>query len=413
MRRLSDLRRDAKLTQEQFVVSFGLMAEELDVAASVTVRQLRRWEGPNPPLPQPTQQVVLEAMLGVPLEEMGFDVPPQRRTTGEEVQRRQFVIDVAAVAGAAVLPRPGGRRVGASDVERLRETAVGLYRIDHTQGGAAARAHAVRLLGRIDRNLTQGSYLERVGRELHALVGTVHSHLAWLDHDGGQPAAARAACTEALASARLVGDRLLEIRALDALSLLAVEQGRPWEAVAASRASGDLARTAGARVRTIVSLRQARALGTAGDHAAARRALTQALRWQERSDTDTDAPAWTAYSGQREVDYATAAWYVDAGHPGHAVPFLRSVLAQLSDGYSRNRALYRARLAEVLLAAGEVEEACAEAISSAEAAQGMTSARLAERLRTVATVAEQVDTAAARDCVERLRGLGVTAGRRA
>ncbi len=90
------------------------------------------------------------------------------------------------------------------------------------------------------------------------------------------------------------------------------------------------------------------------------------------------------------------------------MPFRRSALTQLGAGYSRNAALYRARLAEVLLVAGEVEEAAAEARAAATSARGMTSARLTDRLRTVASAAGRIDTAAARDCAEQLRVLEFT-----
>ncbi|MGC0314564.1 tetratricopeptide (TPR) repeat protein [Kitasatospora acidiphila] len=218
---------------------------------------------------------------------------------------------------------------------------------------------------------------------------------------------------EALTSARLVGDRLLEVRSLDSLSLLAVERKRPWEAVAAANAAWDLAEAyGGPKVRAVVSLRQARAQLAAGDQSAARRALSQAMAWHDRSDNDGDAPPWTAFAGQVEVDYATAAWHVETGQPACAIPFLRSAVRQLSPTYSRNAALYRARLAEVLMKAGEVEEACSEAVASAEAAQGITSARLGDRLHAVASWAAMIDTAASRDCVEQLRVLGVAAKKR-
>ncbi|MFD7906418.1 hypothetical protein ACFV4G_29770 [Kitasatospora sp. NPDC059747] len=400
------------------MAAFSKMAKRMAIDAAVSVRQLRRWESPDPPLPHPGQQVVIEAMLGVPLSELGFAVPLERARGGlmsghhEDVHRRQFVVEVGAILGATVLPAARGRRIGASDVQLLQSQVSGLYAIDHSQGGQVAQKAALQVLRQVEKAMTDGSYLERIGRELHVLSGTLHSHLGWIEFDAGRPAQARAACTEALTSARLVGDPLLEVRALDKLSMLAVEQRRPWEAVAAANAAGKLAQTHGSpKVRSVVALRLARALSASGDHASARRALSLALTWHDRSDKDTEAPRWTAFAGQVEVDYATAAWHVENGRPFHAIPFLRSAVSQLGPTYSRNAALYRARLAEVLMKAGAVEEACAEACASADAAQGMTSARLVERLRTVAAFAELIDSAVTRDFVEHMREFGVTANK--
>ena len=412
-RSLAGLRKAAGYTQESFVAAFLDMAQRMDVRAAVSVRHLRRWESSSPPLPHPGQQTVLEALLGVPLDELGFRVPPGRACSISSsgcqegaVQRRQFVVDIGVLLGASVLaPTQMGRRIGAADVQVFRTKVADLYTIDHAQGGRIARQVAARTLQSVEKAMTGGVYIASIGRDLHALVGTLSSHLGWIEFDAGRAAAARAACTEA---ARLVGDPLLEVRALDSLSLLAVEQRRPWEAVAAATASGEIAqRHGGPKVKSVVALRQARALSSAGDHTGARRALSQALTWQDRSDNDSDAPQWTAFAGQVEVDYATAAWHVETGQLAYAIPFLRSAVELLGPTYSRNAALYRARLAEVLMKAGDVEEACAEAVDSARAAKGMTSARLADRLRSVASLAAQVDTAVARACVEELRSLGV------
>ncbi|MFJ6771501.1 hypothetical protein ACIQOV_11140 [Kitasatospora sp. NPDC091257] len=412
------MRKAAGYTQENFVSAFLDMARRMDVRSTVSVRHLRRWESTNPPLPHPGQQAVLEALLGVPLAELGFAMPQERaavasqgRCQEDAVQRRRFVVDVGALLGASVLPPARrGRRIGAADIQTFRSKVADLYTIDHSQGGRVARQAAVSVLQSIEKAMTGGAYLAPIGRDLHALVGTLHSHLGWIEFDAGRSASARAACTEALTSARLVGDPLLEVRALDSLSLLAVEQKRPWEAVAAATASGEIAQTQGGpKVKSVVALRQARALSAAGDYAGARRALSRAMTWQDRSDGDTDAPPWTAFAGQVEVDYATAAWHVETGQLAYAIPFLRSAIEHLGPTYSRNAALYRARLAEVLMRAGEVEESCAEAVTSASAAKGMTSARLTDRLRMVASLAAHVDTAVARDCVEELRVLGVSA----
>lgn len=111
--KLASLRGMAGYTQATFVAAFAREAARLSIGASVSVRQLRRWESESPPpLPHPSQQVVLEAMFGLPLAEMGFDVPSHRYSTVErigddgEVKRRSFVTGAGAVAASAALPKP-------------------------------------------------------------------------------------------------------------------------------------------------------------------------------------------------------------------------------------------------------------------------------------------------------------------
>jgi hypothetical protein len=74
----------------------------------------------------------------------------------------------------------------------------------------------------------------------------------------------------------------------------------------------------------------------------------------------------------------------------------------LTAGYARNTALYRARLASVLLQAGEVEEACSQMSIVVAHADALTSARLAARMTGFRQAASGIDTATARDTVHLL-----------
>jgi hypothetical protein len=92
--------------------------------------------------------------------------------------------------------------------------------------------------------------------------------------------------------------------------------------------------------------------------------------------------------------------YLKAGKPKAAVPFLRAAVDGLAAGYARNTALYRARLATVLLQAGEVEEACAQMTLVLAQSGALTSARLASRVTGFRDAAAQIDTAPTRDLVQ-------------
>ncbi|MGW2326673.1 hypothetical protein ACWC5C_12990 [Streptomyces sp. NPDC001700] len=409
---LAGLRKGAGYTQVTFVAEFTREAARLCIDASVSVRQLRRWESESPPpLPHPGQQAVLEAMFGLPLADMGFDVPSHRRTFAggigddEEVRRRAFVTGSGAIAAAAILPNRHGPRIGASDVAAFRAGLVDLYAVDHRSGGIPAKARAQQLEQRVTRALSGSVYTSRVGRDLQTMVCEIACHRAWFGYDGGPPEEARAACMEAMTAAQLIDDPLLQVRALNTLSLLSVDAGRMWEAASAIEGAYRLAHQAGAgpTVHLVISLREASAAGQAGDLPGARRALSRAVSYQGRTDTDADVPRWARFAGPVEVDYATAGYYATEGQPARAVPFLRSAVAGLGGGYTRNTAWYRARLAQTLLHASEVEEACHEMTGVLDACGGVSSARLRSRLRDFGRSAVRVDAPAARDVVERIR----------
>ncbi|WP_244409333.1 hypothetical protein [Streptomyces albofaciens] len=411
MSKLARLRK-AGYTQVTFVAAFAREAARLGVDASVSVRQLRRWENESPPpLPHPSQQEVLEAMFGVPIAEMGFEVPPRRdeaaRRIGDdgEVKRRAFVTGTGALAAAAILPDQHGPRIGTSDAAALRADLVGLYAVDHRSGGIPAKARAKQLEQQITRTLSSSVYTSRVGRELHTMVCELACHRAWFGYDGGPPGEARAACMEAVAAAQLIDNPLLQVRALNTLCLLAVDAGRYWEAAAAVENAYGLARQAGAgvTVRLVISLREASAATHSGDLPGARRALSRAVSYQGRADTDAEVPRWARFAGPVEVDYATAAYYSREGRPERAVPFLRSAVAGLGGGYTRNTAWYRARLAQTLLDTGEAEDACHEMTGVLDACGGVSSVRLRRRLRTFEQAAVRLGAPVARDAVERIR----------
>jgi len=59
-------------TQADLAAAFEARSRQIGRPLSLSVRQVRRWESDNPPLPLPAYQAVLEALFGVPIERMGF-----------------------------------------------------------------------------------------------------------------------------------------------------------------------------------------------------------------------------------------------------------------------------------------------------------------------------------------------------
>ena len=69
-------------TQTDFAAAFEARSRQIGRPLSLSVRQVRRWESDNPPLPLPAYQAVLEALFGVPIERMGFQPQWARRQAG-------------------------------------------------------------------------------------------------------------------------------------------------------------------------------------------------------------------------------------------------------------------------------------------------------------------------------------------
>ncbi|QIJ62943.1 hypothetical protein [Streptomyces sp. JB150] len=412
MNELARLRKAAGHTQESFISAFVEEAARMGVRASLSVRQLRRWERESPPpLPHPSQQRVLEAMFGVPIAEMGFDVPRHRLTISapmsdpETVKRRIFVADVGALAATTLLPERPGPRVGTADVVRLRKKLDALYRMDHTVGSVPAMAQSLRIEEEITGALNAASYTSRVGRELQTLLAELHGHRAWYGYDGGRFEQGRTSCLEALTAAQLIGDSMLHISVLETLVLLALKAKRNWEAAGAVEHAHRLAMCAGAgpTVHLVIALREANVATGMRDLAGARRALSRAVNHLGRADTDHEVPKWARFVGPFEVDYATADMYVQAGQPKRAVPFLRAAVRGFGGDLARNSASYRAKLAAVLLDAGEVEEACAEMSTVLEACTGIRSPKLLGRIVAFQRMVSRIDSVEARACGVRIR----------
>jgi hypothetical protein len=150
---LRELRRRRYWTQADLALAFEERSRQVGRALSLSVRQVRRWEGAEPPLPLPAYQEVLESLFGLPIERMGFPAPwpgaPRHeldeeagptpggasatrsyhddRERAEPVKRRQFVAGAVALgSGASMWPEPGLAAAAArTGTERTGTTALG------------------------------------------------------------------------------------------------------------------------------------------------------------------------------------------------------------------------------------------------------------------------------------------------
>ena len=378
-----------------FMRVYATTAQRLGEPPQLADRQVRRWRSPNPPCPQPGRQRVLEAMLGVPLEQVGFPVPAHRRhpvtdvvpliddtrsdslATDEQdwdpVNRRQF-LTAGGAALTGILPTDqqnggqhhacertmgkGGPHLGADAVADLRDGLASLYGLDDRFGGATVGPLADAHLARINRLITTGRYHETIGRQLRLIGGETAEHVGWLAFDAGDHQRASTYFGQALRRAEELRDNSLAVLVLASMTLLSLRQGEPHNGLNHVRRAHEQAKAwASPSLLSILATREARALALLGDATAARTTLARAARLYEQDQGCQPAPSWTAFHGPAEIAMAQAQLFTAAGHHGAAVTWLRRCLEHQERSYARNEALHRGDLASSLVRAGELEEA--------------------------------------------------------
>lgn len=412
-----------------FLRAFQATANFLGESVTLTDRQFRRWRQPSPPAPRARAWRVLHAMVGLCPTELGFPGPPPGVTVGGEphrvergapdVDRRAFLADSLGTAAAMGLPsnvRPipalgKSGAVGTAHLLELREGLRSLFQLDDAYGGGDVRRLSIRHLRRVRRIINTGQFPDTIGRQLQLLAGETAEHCGWLHFDAGEQDTATRYWGEALATATMLKDTSLEIMVFSTMSLQATHQGRARDGLDLARAAQDRATRLGVPVlQSIIASRESRALSAMGDERAASQRLADAMRHADQTGRGQPAPAWTAFHGHAELEYAQGLLYADLGHHHSAVQFMRAALAHQDRNYGRNRALYRMCLANVLVKAGEVDEGAALALDSLEHMEEVESSRVMQRLADVTDLLRHIDARAAHAAVDELTEYARTRG---
>ncbi|MFI6157012.1 hypothetical protein ACIBCA_30505 [Kitasatospora sp. NPDC051170] len=361
---------------------YAATARKLGENEEVSDRQFHRWRQPLPPCPQPGRQRVLEAMLGIPLEQAGFTVPDHRRSgtvptpreeLGEDVNRRSFLAMAGGAAAAAAVP---AARIGTETVMDLRSGLASLYGLDDRFGGATVGPLAQAHLARAERLIATTVYPGTIGRQLRLIAGETAEHVAWLSFDAGDNGRARTYWRHALVRAEELQDDSLEVVVLASMALMNLREREPAQALELTRRAQEKARAwAPPSLTSILMTREARALAMLGDHVSARSTLAQAARCYEQERGTRSVPDWAVFHGPAELALAQASLFTEAGHHKAAVQWLRRSLGNQETNYARNEALVRFNLAGALAQAGEAEEAAHEIASGAVLLSEVSSGR--------------------------------------
>ncbi|WEV29921.1 hypothetical protein OYE22_22525 [Streptomyces sp. 71268] len=256
------------------------------------------------------------------------------------------------------VPRPQGR-VGTAEAAALEEAVRHIRLLDDRHGGDGIYREATQPLIAAYELLDAGAERRSVSDRLHQAAGELAISVGWLAHDSGRIALARSHYAEALATARLAGDRALEAHAFCNMAFLARDARRPREAVRAAQAAERAARSlASPRLLSLLALREAGGRAGLADQAGCVRALLRAQRLFDRGPSDDD-PEWMSFFGEAEAAGLEAQCWSALREWDRAVEHARRSVALQGPHFVRNRALFTAELATDLLGGRVPDEAAA------------------------------------------------------
>ncbi|MFJ8577938.1 hypothetical protein [Micromonospora sp. NPDC093277] len=287
---------------------------------------------------------------------------PQGVTSGD--MRRRAVVAlgvVAALAGTEQrLPEIGkgrARKIGSGDVVPLERSVAHLYSLDNQIGGDSLWQAAALKVRDGYSMLERASYSSSTENRLLKATARLEMCTGWLALDAGEHVVARTRFTEALTLGRQAQDPEVETAALAYLAGQANSLNRPREALRfASSAAQVPTIDQRPRLAAIPWLRFAVASSLTGDARGSEIAITKARRIVDR-DGQKPAAEWCSFLSHTEIDGLHGTCELALGRAGRAERLLDAAVSGYSDGYARNRALYRVRLAHARLLEREPEGA--------------------------------------------------------
>ncbi|MFI1177555.1 XRE family transcriptional regulator [Streptomyces melanogenes] len=416
--------------QADVAEAYAHHARMLGESATITVRQVRRWESPRPGWPNRAARRVLTSMFGLPLDELGFAPPrttpghdeelePVReRERGEDPLRRRLLLggvlgSIAPLLDPAALDHLAAARASARRyadrhlVTHLRAALDEAARTDGHKGPRQALPAALGILAAIDEIARDAP--STIRRDLLTIGARAAEFTAWLHRDAGAPPqSALFFHDRAIEWATLTGDGPMH-----AYVLLRKAQATERDDAARMR---DLAHAAAQgpwmlppRARAEALQQEARALALTGcTPELVARTLDQAhdaLADAPPAEPATcTGPLCAGYNRDRLMAQS-AICHREAGQPERAVALLQQHLATGAFA-PRDRAFFTAHLSGALADARQPDEAAATALTSLQlAATPNFGQALGELRRTVTTLRPYARRAAVRELRQALTAL--------
>ncbi|MFI8459068.1 XRE family transcriptional regulator [Kitasatospora sp. NPDC085464] len=329
---------------------------------TISERTVQKWLSGKSKWPQGRIRIALTSVLERTPDQLGFIEPGVAPPPEEPVRRRSFI----AIGTAAALPIPSlaaPTMVGRSDVARLRTKLDDLVALDYHLGGhtaleAAAVAGAAEAL-----QLTKMNTSQAVGRQLLSLAADFTATAAFSAIDDRRFERAKELLKDTLTYAGLAQDSTAQLRVYNNLAVIAFQQQHWHESIAAAQAAHSLG--IARRDPLAASLAHARAAigyAAASDRQAALRYLGHAHDALNRAGQE-QRPSWLDFYGRAELFALSAVVHQRLGSAEQAEGAAHQALASIPAEYRRNRASATGWLALAQLHQGELEQACATALT--------------------------------------------------
>lgn len=314
-----------------------------------------------------------------------------------------------AVPDGIRTPPTRRRPVRPDDLHRLETMTQVFAGLMNAHGGAHARTALVAYLADDAAHLLTSGAPRRIRGDAFAGAARLAHLLGMMTQEADLQGLAQQYFHRAAELASLARDRTALAVTLRALSAQALRLGHRRHAVGLAEHAVLHSDGASAALRSFVHAQLAPAYARAGQFEQARTALGTA---EDSHPGDLAAPTpFTAYP-RAALEYQRAQTLVALGTVDHAVTALRRSLALRAAEDRRGHALTRARLAELLACAGEVEEACAYWEMFLDLYPCIRSARAEEALARMRLRLRPFSRQRAADAVqERARSLSESPGR--
>ncbi|WP_369185830.1 hypothetical protein [Streptomyces sp. Y1] len=399
---LRALMKQAELSAEDLARAVNAAGEKrFGRLGNATGRHVRRWLFGETAQPQTHYLVGLMDVFNLQGGQLGFTLSDKRSgelaglqpgstllvetTAGEDhVLRRSFMIAATGnLLSFAFAPLPTSGRIGASDVDRIRESIDRLHAVDDLYGGEQLADIAESFVGHIEDAMGKCLYGPRVEKALYQVIGQLHASAGWFAFDSGDQARAGKNFDSGLRAALLANDRQLQARIWAYMSRQSWALGRATETITIARCALDATRNSrDHRLSALLHGRLALGYAASGQGAQCGTALARAETALDRVGT-APADAWLAFVGPGEVMAAAAMSYMDLNQPDRAAHQEELAMELLDPAFRRNRFATAVHLSECYLADGRVEQAVSVAGEALDLYPTVNCPRWAVHLNTV------------------------------